>query len=153
MCSYFVHPGASAMSINHRQFCCDLFKSHRHRVYSYLRVCSNCLWEIRKRNPQVASVDTPSPSSLSLADADPAAFPRQIQALTPWGLELAWERLLGPASVWERLLGLVYLQKQLEDYNWQLEHSISAMNREMGVLQPLPLVKLEDRSIHGADDS
>ena len=39
-----------------------------------------CLRDIRKRNPQVASVDIPGPSSLSQADAGPAAFSRLMQA-------------------------------------------------------------------------
>ena len=78
------------MSVNYRQFCCDPFKSHRRHVYSYHRVLpaavvtdrvfSNCLRDIRKRNPQVTSVDIPGPSSLSQADAGPAAFSRLMQA-------------------------------------------------------------------------
>ena len=70
-----------------RDFCCDPFKSHTRRIYSYLRVvpsaiitehhslcirsgdlaCCNCLRKIRKLNPEIALVDTSSGSSLTQA--------------------------------------------------------------------------------------
>ena len=81
-----------AMARNFRYFCCDPFKSHTRRIYSYLRVvpaamitehhslcirsgdlaCCNCLRKIRKLNPEIAFVDTSSGSRLTQAVVGPS---------------------------------------------------------------------------------
>ena len=74
------------MARNFRDFCCDPFKSHMHRIYSYLRVamitehhslcirsgdlaCCNCLCKL---NPEIAFVDTSSGSHPTQAVVGPS---------------------------------------------------------------------------------